>query len=61
MLAAGKRRREAAWSQDTSEQLAAFDVKLPALLANWTIEKERQQWTEASDYRNHNCTARKLS
>ena len=43
---AGKRRREAAWSHETSHQLADFEDRLPSLLASWSIEKERQQWTQ---------------
>lgn len=36
-----------AWAHDTCDQLTAFDVRLPSLLAGWSIEKESQQWTQA--------------
>lgn len=36
-----------AWAHDTCDQLAAFDGRLPSLLAGWSIEKESQQWTQA--------------
>ncbi len=36
-----------AWAHDTCDQLAAFDGRLPSLLAGWSIEKESQQWAQA--------------
>lgn len=47
---AGKRKLETAWSRNTSEQLAAFEHRLPGLLASWSIEKERQQWRQISKH-----------
>ncbi|KAL0051186.1 hypothetical protein WJX82_003339 [Trebouxia sp. C0006] len=43
----GKRSCEMAWAHDTCDQLAAFDGRLPSLLAGWSIEKESQQWAQA--------------
>ncbi|KAA6424821.1 MAG: hypothetical protein FRX49_04995 [Trebouxia sp. A1-2] len=43
----GKRTREMAWAHDTCDQLAAFDGRLPSLLADWSIEQESQQWAQA--------------
>ncbi len=36
-----------AWAHDTCDQLAAFDGRLPSLLAGWGIENESQQWKQA--------------
>lgn len=47
---AGKRKLETAWSRSTSDQLAAFEHRLPSLLASWSIEKERQQWSQVSKH-----------
>ena len=41
----GKRSRDTAWSHDTHDQLSSFEDRLPTLLAKWSIEQERQQWT----------------
>lgn len=47
---AGKRSREAALTHDTSDQLAAFENRLPKMLASWSIERERQQWSQTSKH-----------
>ena len=53
---AGKRSREAALIYNTSDQLAAFEKRLPKLLASWSIEKERQQWSQTSKHQQWSMT-----